>query len=239
MAITTKSVEYTDADTLLEGYLAWDDRSSEPRPVVLIAHAWSGRDGFVCNQAKRIAELGFAGFALDMYGKGVLGSSPEENTNLMTPFLEDRAMLQQRMQAALQAAGAEAVVDATRVAAMGYCFGGLCVLDLARIGADVRGVISNHGLLVPPPNLGRQEIKAKVLALHGYADPMVLPDAVRGFAIEMTEAKADWQIHAYGHTYHSFTDPSANSPEMGIMYNATAEARAWVAAVNFLGELFG
>ena len=134
MTIRAKSIEYVDGDTRLEGFLAYDEKANQPLPAVLIAHAWGGRDEFVCDKARDLAALGYAGFALDMYGKGVLGSGPDENAKLMQPFLNDRALLQQRITAALQTVHSLEQVDKIRIAAMGFCFGGLCVLDLARTG---------------------------------------------------------------------------------------------------------
>lgn len=233
----TRFVEYHDGDTLCEGYLAHDG-SGGKKPAVLIAHAWGGRSEFECKKAEALAELGYVGFAMDNYGKGVFGQSMEENSALMAPFLEDRAMLRQRLLAGLDALREQPEVDTTRVAAIGFCFGGLCVLDIARSGADVNGVVSFHGLFGAPDNLPNEAIKAKVLALHGYDDPMVPPDSLVGLATEMTEAGADWQIHAYGHTAHAFTHPDANMPDNGLMYSATADKRSWTALQNFLDEVF-
>lgn len=231
----TELVEYYDGDTLLEGYLAHDGAPGK-KPVILIAHAWAGRSPFECKKAEALAELGYAGFALDNYGKGVLGQSMEENSALMTPFIQDRGLLRRRLQAGLDVARSLDVADADRIAAIGFCFGGLCALDLARSGADIRGVVSFHGLFGAPEKLPKEQVKAKVLALHGYDDPMVPPDSVIALAKEMTGAGADWQIHAYGHTVHAFTHPDANMPDNGLMYNAVADRRSWTAMRNFLEE---
>ena len=146
MAIQTRQVEYRDHDTLLEAYMAFDDSSHDRRPGVLISHTWAGRSESEENKAEVLAELGYVGFALDLYGKGVKGSGPEENAALMQPLLDDRILLQQRVQLALDVLGKQKEVDAARIAAMGFCFGGLCVLDLARTGADILGAASFHGL---------------------------------------------------------------------------------------------
>ena len=152
MAIKTEFVEYTDSGVTLEGYLAWDDAGAASMPGVMISHAWAGRSEFECAQARRLAELGYAGFAHDLYGKGVLGGGTEENAKLMQPFLDDRGMLQGRLATVLEVLRGRPMVDASRIAAMGYCFGGLCVLDLARSGGDAQGVVSLHGLLGAPDN---------------------------------------------------------------------------------------
>ena len=237
--IKERLVEYQHNGTILEGLLAYDDSTAGARPGILVSHAWGGRGEFECNKARALAELGYAGFALDLYGKGVLGSNPEENTRLMTPFLEDRALLQARLTLALETMQSQEEVDSDNCAAIGFCFGGLCVLDLARIGTNIKGVISFHGLFTPPGNTGGTNIKARVLALHGNEDPMVPVDAVTGLENELTAAGADWQIHVYGNTKHAFTNPEANMPDMGLLYNADADRRSWQTMKNFLGEVLG
>ena len=238
MAIVSETRDYQHGETLLEAFVAYDDTHTEPRPVVLINHTWAGRDNFVADKAKKVAELGYVGFAVDMYGKGVLGSSPEQNAKLMQPFIDDRVMLQQRMKAALSAAQQLRCVDKTKCAAIGFCFGGLCVLDLARTGIDLKGVVSFHGLLGAPGNTQGNRIKAKILALHGHDDPMGPVEQVIAFEQEMTQAKADWQLHTYGHTMHAFTNPVANNPQFGTVYQPDADRRSWLAMQNFLSELF-
>ncbi len=238
MSIQHRLVEYRDGDTLLEGYLAWDDSQKEPRPGIIIAHTWRGRSPLECQRADQLAKLGYVGFALDMYGKGKLGNSPEENTAMMQPLMDDRAALQKRMGVALDIAREQPEVDATNMAVMGYCLGGLCALDLARTGADLKGAISFHGLFDAPGNIGKPQIKAKILCLDGHDDPMTGNDKVVALQQELTEAGVDWQLHTYGDTLHGFTNPEADMPEMGIKYNAVADRRSWVALTNFLAEIF-
>lgn len=235
--IQERTIDYEHNGTVLEGFLAYDDAVSGPRPGVLISHAWAGREPFECDKARALAQLGYAGFALDLYGKGVIGSSPEENTQLMQPFLDDRAMLHARLGIVLETFGKQQEVNADCIAAMGFCFGGLCVLDMARVGANVRGVASFHGLFVPPGNTAGNTITAKVLALHGHRDPMVPVEEVIKFENEMIEAGADWQIHVYGNAMHSFTNPAANDASFGTMYDADTDRRSWQTLVNFLAEV--
>jgi dienelactone hydrolase len=237
MAVTTQAIDYSHNDVQLEGFFAYDDKRAQPMPAVLISHAWGGRDEFVCNKARKLAELGYAAFALDMYGKGIIGSGPEENARLMNPFMNDRRLLQDRITAALETVRKLPQVDPKRIAAMGFCFGGLCVLDLARTGADLRGVVSFHGLFLPPGNTQGNKIKAKVLVLHGHDDPMAPPDQVASLARELTEAEADWQIHIYGNTLHAFTNPLANDRSFGTVYDETADRRSWESLRNFLAEV--
>lgn len=236
--IKERLIEYEHDGTLLEGFLAYDDAGDSPAPGILIVHAWGGRSDFECQKARDLAELGYAGFALDLYGKGVLGSGPEENSKLMGPFLEDRTLLQARLTLSHETMKAQAEVDTGRTAAIGFCFGGLCVLDLARIGTDIKGVVSFHGLFNPPGNTQGTKIKAKVLALHGNDDPMVPVDMVTGLENELTAAGADWQIHVYGNAKHAFTNPEANDQNLGTVYNANADRRSWQTMKNFLEEIF-
>lgn len=236
--IRQRPVPYTHNGVQLEGMLVFDDSWQTAMPGVMVCHAWAGRGPFEIGKARAIAEEGYAAFAVDLYGKGVLGSSKDENMALMTPFMKDRAMLQDRLKEALKAFTGQDVVDEKRIAAIGFCFGGLCALDMARSGADVVAVASFHGLFDPPGNTKGKKIPAKVLALHGNDDPMVPHADVMALADELTAAGADWQIHMYGNTMHAFTNPEANDPGFGTVYNETADRRAWQALDNFLEEIF-
>ncbi len=238
MAIVSNTVGYLDDNVHLEAFFAYDDRYEGRRPAVMINHAWGGRDGFVAEKAKKIAELGYVGFAVDMYGKGVLGSSVEENAKLMQPFLDDRIMLRKRIHAALNSVKLLPWVDDNKIAAIGFCFGGLCVLDLARSGADIKGVVSFHGLLAPAEDLSNNIIKARMLVLHGHDDPMGPVEQVVDFQDEMTATRADWQMHIYGNTMHAFTNPVANDPDFGTVFQLDADRRSWIAMQNFLEEVF-
>lgn len=238
MTIQTRTIDYQDGEVDLQGYLAWDDAVEGKRPGVMIAHAWAGRSDFENGKAEELAKLGYVGFALDNFGKGILGRNTEENSALIQPFLDDRAMLQGRLQIALDVLKGLDEVDASRVAAIGFCFGGLCVLDLARTGTDLAGVVSFHGLFGSPGNTGGNKIKAKVLALHGWDDPMAPPDQVVSLAEELSSMGADWQLHGYGNTMHAFTNPQANDPDFGTVYNPDADRRSWNAMQNFLSEIF-
>lgn len=238
MTIQTQAVDYSQDDKTFEGYYAWNDAAAGPYPCVLIVHAWGGLGEFEQARARDLAELGYAAFCVDLYGKGVRGTSPEENAELMNPFLEDRVMLQNRLTLAVEVAGRQPGVDAARMAAIGYCFGGLCVLDMARVGAAVLGVVSFHGIFHPPGNTEGNEIKAGVLALHGWDDPMATPEQAVALAAELTAAGSDWQLHGYGNTVHAFTNPAANDPARGTVYSESADRRSWQAMTNFLEELF-
>ena len=238
MSIQTQSIEYKDGDTTLEAHMAWDDAISGPRPGVMVSHAWGGRSEFDDRKAERLAELGYVGFAIDLYGKGVSGSNPEENSALMQPLLDDRESLQRRMQLALEQINSQKEVDGSRIAAIGFCFGGLCVLDLARTGADLCGVVSFHGLLGAPDNTVENEMTARVLVLHGWLDPHATPEQVLSFANEMTARGANWELQAYGTALHSFTNPDADDPENGVQFDASADHRSWDSMWMFLNEIF-
>lgn len=234
----TGSFIYHDGTQELEGYLAHPTEPARgPRPMVLVAHAWGGQDEFARSKAHMLADLGYIGFAIDVYGKGRRGSSPEENSALMTPWVQDRGALRNRLVAAVQAARQCDGADPERLGAIGFCFGGLCALDLARANAPgLRAAVAFHGLFMPP-NLGAQtSIKAKVLALHGYDDPMATPEALVGFANEMTAAHADWQVVAYGATGHAFTNPHAHDHANGMFYREIIANRAFRAMQNLLAE---
>ena len=239
MSLQHRLVDYTDGDSVFEGRIVWDDSFSGPGPGVLVAHAWAGRSDYEDGKADGLARLGYVAFTLDLYGKGVRGSSPEENGALMQPFLEDREMLQKRLLVSLATLREQPEADASRIAAIGFCFGGLSVLDIARTGEDIAGVVSIHGLFGAPGNTAGNTIKAKVLALHGWDDPMATPDDVNSLSAEMSAMGADWQLNAYGNTMHAFTNPAADDRDMGTVYDAKADRRSWQAMTNFLEELFG
>lgn len=235
--LKTQTLDYQDNGTALEAIYAYED-TTEKKPLVLIAHDWSGKNAWMEEKAKQIASLGYIGFALDMYGKGIVGTTTEEKSALMQPLASDRAMLQRRMQAALNAAKNLPMVDANRIGAIGFCFGGLCALDLARTGADIKGVVSFHGLLHAPDNELTNPIKAEILVLHGYKDPMGTMDAVVAFGKEMTERHANWELDMYGNAVHAFANPKANDMTLGTVYNKDADERSWVAMKQFFARLF-
>lgn len=236
--LSMQKIEYRDGDVVLEGFYAYDNKIPGKKPAVLVCHDWSGKNDFACAKAEKLAELGYVGFALDMFGKGKIGVTKEEKSALMQPLVQDRVKLQKRILAAYEAVKKLDTVDSARIGAIGFCFGGLCALDLARSGADVKGVVSFHGLLHAPENRVRTTIKAKILALHGFDDPMVTPDQVMRFGEEMTEAKVDWQLDIYGNAMHAFTNPQANDFKFGTVYNQFADTRSWLAMQAFFKETF-
>jgi dienelactone hydrolase len=231
-----QTLEYRDGETVCEGFLCYDESQPGPRPAVLINHMGGGRNEFVDRKARRLAWSGYACLVLDNYGKGRRGGTPELNAALMAPFMNDRTLLRKRLLAGLAAAKALPIIDPKRIAVMGFCFGGLCALDFARANADVRGVVSFHGLL-KTSEITEPKINARVLMLHGYDDPLAPPEDLLAVAKEFTAAGADWQLHAYGHTVHGFTNPLANNRAGGLQYDEAADRRSWHAMEEFLGEV--
>lgn len=238
MNITTKPVEYMDGKTKCIGYMAWDESYANPKPCVMIGHDWSGRGAFAEDKAIQMAAQGYVGFAIDMYGEGAQGTTPEECAALMTPIKSDRKALLKRLKAAYKAVQNLEQVDENAIAMMGFCFGGLCTLDLARSGVDIKAAISFHGLF-DGNDLPAKKIKASVLALHGWDDALVPPAMIEALGTELTKAKCDWQIHAYGKTTHAFMNPNAKDPKSGMEYSSSAERRAWAVALDLLDEHFG
>lgn len=238
MNILSETVEYSQDKESFSGLIAYDADKKMPLPAVMIVHMWGGRNEFVDNVAIRLAELGYAGFCVDLYGTGKRGTSIAECSALMQPFLDDRTLLQKRMELSLATMSQQKQVDSTRMAAIGYCFGGLCVLDLARSGVKMAGVVSFHGLLKPAGHLTNIKIQTPLLILHGDADPMAPPQDVQSLREELNDKQAEWQIHIYGNTVHAFTNPAANDRQRGTVYQPVADKRSWQAMKNFLEEIF-
>lgn len=232
-----QKVEYFDDDTLFEGYVVVPERDVARRACIVLAHDWSGLTEPTEHLAKRYSALGYVCFALDLYGKGVRGDPVGDNSKLMHPLMEDRALLQRRLLAGYEAARRLPGVDKERMAVVGYCFGGTCALDLARAGPpNLAAAVSFHGGLSSPDIENHQQITASILLLHGWADPMAPPADVFAIAEELTAAGADWQLHAYGHAQHAFTFERANFPELGVVYDRKADERSWEAMRRHLSD---
>jgi len=238
VTIKTRLIDYRDGDCVFEGMLAWDDAIEGPLPGVLVAHTIRGRSRFEEGKAERLAEMGYAGFAIDVYGRDTIGCEIDDCREMMESLRNQRAVLQRRLLRALQALRDQAEVDASRVAAIGYCFGGLCVLDIARTGEPLAGVVSFHGLFDPPGNTAANQVQARILALHGWDDPLATPEQAVALGEELSRMGADWQLHSHGNVRHAFTNPAADASTGVTIYNDAADRRSWAAARYFLSELF-
>jgi dienelactone hydrolase len=237
--IVSKPVEYKQGDTVLEGLSVYDDAIQGKRPAVLVAHQWKGLSDYEKKRAEMLARLGYNVFAADIYGKGIRPQTPQAAGAEAGKYRNDRALLRARVRAALDVLASHELTDPKRIAAIGYCFGGTTVLELARSGAEIVGVVSFHGGLSSPTPGDAKNIKAKVLALHGADDPNVPPKEVAAFEDEMRQAGVDWQLVAYGGAVHSFTDWNAgNDNAKGAAYNERADRRSWEAMKQFFAELF-
>jgi len=237
--IHTELIEYKHGDAVLEGYLAYDTGIKGKRPGVLIVHQWKGLTDYEKKRAEMLAKLGYNVFALDIYGKGIRPQSSQEAGAQAGKYKGNRDLLRARAQAGLAVLQKHELTDPKRVAAIGYCFGGTTVIELARSGADVAGVVSFHGGLDSPHPEDGRNIKCKVLALHGADDPNVPPKDLAAFEDELRQAKVDWQLVKYGGAVHSFTDWNAgDNPQQGAAYNEKADRRSWEAMKQFFAEIF-
>jgi dienelactone hydrolase len=235
----TGTVEYKDADTVLEGYVAVPQDTGTKRPAVLVIPDWMGVSDHYRRIADKLAGMGYVALVVDMYGKGVRPTTREEAAALATKYKNDRNLMRERGKAALAELKKIAQVDQGRIGAIGYCFGGTAVLELARSGAPVAAVVSFHGGLDTPTPEDARNIKGSVLALHGADDPFVPPAQVSAFQDEMRNARIDWQFISYANAVHAFTAPAAgNDPSKGVAYNEKADKRSWEAMAAFFGEIF-
>ncbi|HWB53248.1 MAG TPA: dienelactone hydrolase family protein [Tepidisphaeraceae bacterium] len=237
--IKTQTIDYTDGSTKCKGVLVYDDAQHGNRPGVLIAPEWWGITNYPKTRAQQLAKLGYIAFVADIYGDGRSTEDPQNAGALATPFMKDRAMMRQRITAALDVLRKQSNVDQTKIAAIGYCFGGTCVLELARSGADIAGVVSFHGNLSNPNPADARNIKCKVLVQTGADDPMVDQKSVEAFKDEMRQTDADWYLISYAKAVHEFTNPNADSHHIpGVAYNEKADKRSWQAMIDFFNEIF-
>ncbi|TVQ57100.1 MAG: dienelactone hydrolase family protein [Phycisphaerales bacterium] len=240
-AIETRTITYEHGEMVLEGYFAApaDREADSTRPGILVVHEWWGHNDFARRKAERLARLGYAAFALDMYGRGITADRAPEASRLAEPFYQnDFQLMRSRARAGLDVLAEQPEVDADRLASIGFCFGGTVSLQLAYDGAPVRGVVSFHGSL-PPPLESDSKPEARILILHGAEDPLVPDEQVRACTERLSELEADWQLIAYGGAVHSFTNPAADGHGIdGVAYDETAHRRSWRHMQIFFEELF-
>jgi dienelactone hydrolase len=239
-AIHTETVEYKQGEATLEGFVAYDDSISGKRPGVLVVHQWFGLTAYEKRRATMLAQLGYVAFCADIYGKDNRPKNVQEASALVGKYEHegDRSLLRARVNAALGELKKNELVDTKRVAAIGYCFGGTTVVELARSGADLNGVVSFHGGLDSPAPADGKNIKCKVLVLAGADDPFQKPEDLTAFESEMRDSKVDWQIVFYGGAVHAFTQPDPGFVNAGAKYNEKADKRSWEAMKTFFAEIF-
>jgi dienelactone hydrolase len=238
-AIKTERVIYKQGSAELEGFLAYDDSLPKGQPAVIIVHDWMGPSEYAEMRAKQMAELGYVAFAADIYGKSLRPKSVDEASKVAGDFRNgDRKLLRARAKAAFDYVSKVQQVDKKKISAAGYCFGGTTVLEMARAGLPLAGVISFHGGLSTPHPKDALKIKSKLLVLHGAIDPYVPAEEVAGFMKEMNDAKVDYQFISYSGAVHAFSQKGAgNDPKMGAAYNEVADKRSFVALREFLKEI--
>lgn len=234
--IKSQTVEYTYDGQTFKGYLVYNDSWQDKRPGVLLVHEWWGVNDYIKTRAKQIAERDYVAFALDMYGEGKVTTDPKEAA-AWSGEVKGSSLIRKRAQAGLDELLKNKYVDSSKVAAMGYCFGGTTVLELANSGADIQGVLSFHGHLPLPQ--ANDTIKAKILVMHGADDPYVPIKDVLAYQDSLRKAGADWQMVFYGNAVHSFTNSSLDSDNSkGAAYNKKADYRSWQHAIDFFDEMF-
>jgi dienelactone hydrolase len=240
MTIQRRTIVHEGPGGPFEGVFAWDDAQSGPRPGVLVIPNVLGQKEDDNVKAEELAALGYAAFACDVFGQGKRAEAGPDYAKYMNELNADRPLLRDRLDASLSALKAQAEVEPARTAAVGFCFGGKCVLDMARSGLDTLGGVSFHGVYDKPDYASVDPIAMKLLVCHGWDDPLGPPETVVALGQELSAAKADWQIHAYGNAGHAFTDVSRkNSTIPGVSYEERADRRSWQAMRDFLTELFG
>src|SRR5213593_1624170 len=238
--VKTRELEYPAGDAVLQGFIAWDDAARGRRPGVLVVHEWWGHNEHARNQARRLAEAGYVGFALDMYGKGKVTTHPQDAQAFVAEVTKDPAVLAARFNAALEQLKRDPHVDTTRIAAIGYCFGGAVVLDMARAGAPLAAVVTFHGALATKTPAQPGKVKARVLVLAGDADPFVPPEQVEAFRQEMRAAGARFEVVTFPGAKHGFTNPDAGKFGMdALAYNADADRESWAALLKLFKDVWG
>lgn len=241
-AIKGEEVTYSGGGVTMKGYLAYDDALKGNHPGVLVVHEWWGHNEYARNRARMLASLGYTALAVDMYGDGKQAAHPDDAGKFAGEVMSNMENAQARFTAAMQFLRQQKMTDPQRIAAIGYCFGGGVVLEMARRGVDLRGVASFHGSLSTKNPAQPGTVKASILVCHGGADSFIPPEAVEAFKKEMTDAKVDYTFLVYEGAKHSFTNPDADKYakefNLPIGYNAEADKKSWAALIDFLKKIF-
>ena len=236
--VVSEEVEYRYGEEVFQGYLTYNDALSDKRPGILIVHEWWGLNEHPKQRARQLAQEGYVAFALDMYGKGRVTDDPKEAGQWASQIRKDPLLARQRFEYGLNQLQEREDVDSEYIAAIGYCFGGGVCLDMARMGLDLKGVVSFHGGLSNNISKDHYNLTVPVLVCHGGEDPMVPPSEVKDFFQEMNQAGADWQLIAYGGAVHSFTNPEADQRGMkGVAYNEKADQQSWMHMLLFFRDI--
>lgn len=241
-AIQEKEVSYRTDDTVMNGYIAYDDTVDGKRPGILVVHEWWGHNDYVRKRARMLAEKGYTALAVDMYGEGKQADHPSEAGEFSSMVKKNMAAAESRFKAAMTVLENHGTVDANRIAAIGYCFGGGIVLEMARRGVDLDAVVSFHGSLSTDSPARKGDVKARVLVFNGAADKFVSDEAIAAFKQEMDAAGVDYNFINYPGAIHSFTNPAADryAEKFGIPvgYDAEADRKSWQTMLEFLRETF-
>lgn len=240
-SIKKETVTYEGDSTTMKGYIAYDENAEDTRPAVLIIPEWWGVTDYVRGRADQLADLGYVAMVVDMYGNGQVADNPDDAGKLATPFYQDPAMMQRRFDAALAKLKTNPKADTSKIAAIGYCFGGNQVLNLARLGENLDGVVSFHGNLLGVP-AEKNKIKADILVCHGNADPFIKPMELEKFKRELDSVGAAYTFKGYDDATHAFTNPDATEKgkkfNIPIAYNAAADSASWNEMKAFFGKIF-
>lgn len=241
-AVQSKTVEYTDNEITMKGYLAWDDKTSTPRPGILVVHEWWGNNEYAHKRARMLAEAGYLALAIDMYGDGKVAKHPDQASAFSSAAMASLPTAEKRFNAAADLLNKHPLMQKNQLGAIGYCFGGGVVLHMARAGANLKSVASFHGTLTDKIKAEKNKIKPRILVLHGADDAFIPQEKVKAFEDEMQNAQADFKVIQYPGATHSFTNPDADVNgkkfKLPLAYNKEADEKSWQTMLDFLAESF-
>lgn len=234
--IIKEKCEYQIGTDTFQGIFCYDNEIEGPLPGVLVSHQYSGCSKLEERKSEFLAKAGYFAFAIDLYGKGIRGKTPEESLELMNELSKDRTVISKRINHCLNLLKDQKLVDSNKVAAIGYCFGGRCVLDLARSGAELNLVVSFHGIYDKPEIINPENIKTPILILHGDEDPYATENDLKNLLTELKEKNAKWFVHIFGGVAHAFTNPDADDKPNGLKYDRDAMHMSWKIMKNYFNR---